>query len=92
MDWEVELCIVIGEKASRVKADDALSYVMGCTIAQDISARDWQKDKNSGQFLLGKVRRNLFYGSTYYVLREVPKTKARNTRRRHVKLNALYLY
>lgn len=54
VDWEVELTVVIGKKASNVKAADAFDYVLGYTVAQDISARDWQKTKNGGQFLLGK--------------------------------------
>lgn len=32
----------------------ALDYVFGYSIAQDISARDWQKIRNGGQFLIGK--------------------------------------
>ncbi|KAJ0170855.1 hypothetical protein K1T71_013627 [Dendrolimus kikuchii] len=54
VDWEVELVVVIGKKASSVKAANAFDYVLGYTIAQDISARDWQKERNMGQFLLGK--------------------------------------
>ncbi|KAM3960644.1 fumarylacetoacetate hydrolase [Aphomia sociella] len=54
VDWEVELTVVIGKKASFVKAADAYDYIFGYTVAQDISARDWQKEKNGGQFLLGK--------------------------------------
>ncbi|CAG9794819.1 unnamed protein product [Diatraea saccharalis] len=54
VDWEVELALVIGKEASCVKAADAFNYILGYTVAQDISARDWQKDKNAGQFLLGK--------------------------------------
>lgn len=55
MDWEVELVVVIGMKGSNIRPVDALDYVAGYTIAQDLSARDWQKEKNMGQFLLGKV-------------------------------------
>lgn len=40
VDWEVELAVVIGRTASRVSADDALDYVAGYTIANDLSARD----------------------------------------------------
>lgn len=32
-----------------------MDHVFGYTVAQDISARDWQKKKNGGQFLLGKA-------------------------------------
>ncbi|XP_013142781.1 PREDICTED: fumarylacetoacetate hydrolase domain-containing protein 2-like [Papilio polytes] len=54
VDWEVELAVVIGRTATNVKACVAYDYVLGYTVAQDISARDWQKSKNGGQFLLGK--------------------------------------
>ncbi|CAK1594485.1 unnamed protein product [Parnassius mnemosyne] len=54
VDWEVELTVVIGRAASNVKAANAFDYVLGYTVAQDISARDWQKNRNGGQFLLGK--------------------------------------
>ena len=42
VDWEVELAAVIGEPASRVSTDDALKYVRGYTIGNDVSARDLQ--------------------------------------------------
>lgn len=41
VDWEIELAVVIGRKASRVAAADALGYVAGYTIANDLSARDF---------------------------------------------------
>ncbi|CAH0697140.1 unnamed protein product [Spodoptera exigua] len=53
-DWEVELAVIIGKTASSVKAADAYKYIFGYTVAQDISGRDWQKEANGGQFLLGK--------------------------------------
>jgi 2-keto-4-pentenoate hydratase/2-oxohepta-3-ene-1,7-dioic acid hydratase in catechol pathway len=40
VDWELELAVVIGRTASRVCAADALAYVAGYTIANDLSARD----------------------------------------------------
>lgn len=40
VDWEVELAAVIGRRAWRVTRDEALSYVAGYTIANDITARD----------------------------------------------------
>jgi 2-keto-4-pentenoate hydratase/2-oxohepta-3-ene-1,7-dioic acid hydratase in catechol pathway len=54
LDWEVELAVVIGKTATHVKRADAWNYVFGYTVAQDISARDWQKQRNGGQFLIGK--------------------------------------
>ncbi|XP_060528621.1 fumarylacetoacetate hydrolase domain-containing protein 2A [Cylas formicarius] len=54
VDWEVELAVVIGKTAKNVDETRAQDYVFGYTVAQDISARDWQKRRNNGQFLLGK--------------------------------------
>ena len=39
MDYEIELAVVIGRRAERVKKEDALSYVAGYTIHNDVSAR-----------------------------------------------------
>jgi len=41
VDWEIELAVVIGRTARNVKAADALDYVAGYTIANDLSARDF---------------------------------------------------
>ena len=41
VDWEIELAVVIGRKASKVKAAEALDYVAGYTIVNDLSARDY---------------------------------------------------
>jgi 2-keto-4-pentenoate hydratase/2-oxohepta-3-ene-1,7-dioic acid hydratase in catechol pathway len=41
VDWEIELAVVIGREAYRVSAGDALDYVAGYTIANDLSARDF---------------------------------------------------
>ena len=42
VDWEVELAVVIGERACRVAPEDALGHVYGYTVANDVSARDLQ--------------------------------------------------
>jgi 2-keto-4-pentenoate hydratase/2-oxohepta-3-ene-1,7-dioic acid hydratase in catechol pathway len=42
VDYEAELCVVIGERAREVSADDALEYVAGYTPGNDVSARDLQ--------------------------------------------------
>lgn len=52
-DWEVELAVVIGRKAKYVKKADALKYVAGYTICNDVSERTFQK-KISGQWTKGK--------------------------------------
>jgi 2-keto-4-pentenoate hydratase/2-oxohepta-3-ene-1,7-dioic acid hydratase in catechol pathway len=48
--------VVIARDAKRVPRERAMDYVFGYTIANDISARDWQKDKDlgGGQFARGK--------------------------------------
>jgi 2-keto-4-pentenoate hydratase/2-oxohepta-3-ene-1,7-dioic acid hydratase in catechol pathway len=40
MDWEIELCAVIGRPAKDVPKEKALSYVAGYTVSNDLSARD----------------------------------------------------
>jgi 2-keto-4-pentenoate hydratase/2-oxohepta-3-ene-1,7-dioic acid hydratase in catechol pathway len=51
-DYEVELCVVIGKRARRVAAKDALKHVAGYTIYHDGSIRDWQF--HGSQFIPGK--------------------------------------
>jgi 2-keto-4-pentenoate hydratase/2-oxohepta-3-ene-1,7-dioic acid hydratase in catechol pathway len=41
VDWEIELAVVIGRRASKVPAAEAMNYVAGYTIANDLSARDY---------------------------------------------------
>jgi len=52
-DWEVELAVVIGRHAKYVSEDDALDYVAGYAIMNDVSERDFQQ-KRSGQWTKGK--------------------------------------
>lgn len=54
VDYEAELAIVIGAAGRDVSAADAMTLVGGYTVANDISARDWQLKKPAGQWLLGK--------------------------------------
>jgi ureidoglycolate lyase len=53
-DWEAELAFVIGRPARMVSQADALSYVAGYTICNDVSERDWQH-KKGGQWQKGKA-------------------------------------
>jgi len=48
IDYEVELCVVIGKRCKNVKKEDALKYVAGYTVGNDISARKWQGVKLGG--------------------------------------------
>ena len=52
-DWEVELAFVIGKKAQSVTEADALNYVAGYTICNDVSEREWQLEHGS-QWSKGK--------------------------------------
>ncbi len=46
VDWEGELALIMGKTARRVSREDALDYVFGYTVANDVSARDLQtRDK-----------------------------------------------
>lgn len=53
LDHEVEIAMVIGKKAKRVLENDAQDYVFGYCICNDISEREWQKNKG-GQWVKGK--------------------------------------
>lgn len=55
MDYEAELVVVIGRSAYCVAKDDAFDYVAGYMNGHDVSARDWQKGRPGGQWLLGKT-------------------------------------
>ena len=52
-DWEVELALVIGKKASYVSEADALNHVAGYVLHNDVSERAFQLEK-SGQWVKGK--------------------------------------
>lgn len=52
-DWEVELGVVIGKKASYVTEAEALAYVAGYTIVNDVSEREYQLERG-GQWDKGK--------------------------------------
>jgi 2-keto-4-pentenoate hydratase/2-oxohepta-3-ene-1,7-dioic acid hydratase in catechol pathway len=41
-DWEIELAVVIGKRATRLTVENATSCIAGYTVGIDLSARDWQ--------------------------------------------------
>jgi 2-keto-4-pentenoate hydratase/2-oxohepta-3-ene-1,7-dioic acid hydratase in catechol pathway len=45
MDWEVELAVVIGERASYVSPEDAPAYIAGYTVCDDVSERAFQLER-----------------------------------------------
>lgn len=54
LDWEVELGIVIGRRARNVSQAEALDYVAGFCLANDISERAYQLERSGGQWNKGK--------------------------------------
>ena len=52
-DWEVELGFVILKRASYVSEDEALNHILGFFLVNDVSEREWQKEK-CGQWVKGK--------------------------------------
>jgi len=53
VDWEAELAVVIGKRASKVKEEDAFDYILGYANCNDVSARDLQNEKGD-QWIMGK--------------------------------------
>lgn len=53
-DWEVELALVIGKEAHYVIESDALGYVAGYCVCNDVSEREFQLER-SGQWVKGKM-------------------------------------
>lgn len=51
LDWEVELAVIIGKRATRIAKEDAMSHVFGYTVLNDISARD---NRRAGQWIFSK--------------------------------------
>ena len=55
VDWEVELGIVMGARASYLDSEeDALAAVAGYVVSHDVSERDWQMNHSAGQWSMGK--------------------------------------
>jgi 2-keto-4-pentenoate hydratase/2-oxohepta-3-ene-1,7-dioic acid hydratase in catechol pathway len=61
-DWEIELVVAISRRAFKVEAAEAMSYVAGFTIGQDLSDRVLQRKGPAPQWSLGKSRYG--YGPT----------------------------
>jgi 2-keto-4-pentenoate hydratase/2-oxohepta-3-ene-1,7-dioic acid hydratase in catechol pathway len=55
VDYECELAIVIGKKCKNATRENALSFVLGYTCANDVSARDWQRQFGGSQWCRGKT-------------------------------------
>jgi 2-keto-4-pentenoate hydratase/2-oxohepta-3-ene-1,7-dioic acid hydratase in catechol pathway len=55
VDWEGEFCAVIGKPCYNVSADEALDYVAGYTLINDVSARDWIPVLMNAKGLMGPI-------------------------------------
>ena len=62
LDWEAEIALVIGKEARSVGKDDAMDYVAGFTILNDLSARDLMK-RYDVPFLFDWIGQKCFMGS-----------------------------
>lgn len=54
LDYECELVAVIGKTCADVPESKALDYVLGYSVGNDVSHRDWQLKRGGGQWGLGK--------------------------------------
>jgi len=81
LDLEVELGVVIGSTARRVPRDEALEYVAGYVVVNDVSARDWQGipaalaegEVGDGQWLRAKGSDTFLpMGSVFVTADEIP--------------------
>ena len=72
VDFEGELAVLISQDARDVTADQALEYVGGYAVANDVSARWWQKHGSGGQYCRGKSFDTFCPISEFVHIKEVP--------------------
>lgn len=54
VDYEAELAVVIGKRGKDISIPDAMDHIFGYACANDITARDWQTERQSGQWVRAK--------------------------------------
>ncbi|KAI9733097.1 MAG: hypothetical protein M1834_003644 [Cirrosporium novae-zelandiae] len=54
LDYECELVIIIGKSGRDIPASSALEHVLGYSVGDDVSHREWQLKRGGGQWSLGK--------------------------------------
>ena len=54
LDYECELVVVIGKEGKDIPESQALEYVLGYTVGNDVSHREWQFKRGGSQWGLGK--------------------------------------
>jgi 2-keto-4-pentenoate hydratase/2-oxohepta-3-ene-1,7-dioic acid hydratase in catechol pathway len=73
VDYEAELAIIIGRKVKNVSPSEAMDCILGYTCANDVSARDWQIEKQKKQWARGKSFDTFCPMGPYLVMRdEIP--------------------
>jgi 2-keto-4-pentenoate hydratase/2-oxohepta-3-ene-1,7-dioic acid hydratase in catechol pathway len=55
VDFEAELVVVVGKKGRNLTAAAAVEHIAGYAVGHDVSARDWQLEKDGKQWLAGKT-------------------------------------
>lgn len=55
VDYEAELVIVVGKRGRHLTMENANEYIAGYTVGHDVSARDWQLEKDGKQWMAGKT-------------------------------------
>jgi 2,4-diketo-3-deoxy-L-fuconate hydrolase len=68
-DWEVELAVIIGKKATYVGKEEAMDYVAGYALHNDVSERDFQLN-HGGQWVKGKSADNFAPLGPYLVTKD----------------------
>jgi 2-keto-4-pentenoate hydratase/2-oxohepta-3-ene-1,7-dioic acid hydratase in catechol pathway len=83
VDYEAELVIVVGKRGRRIGEGAAMSHVAGYSIGHDVSARDWQLEKDGKQWMVGKTFDTFApVGPTLVTADEVPNPHALGIRLR----------
>jgi 2-keto-4-pentenoate hydratase/2-oxohepta-3-ene-1,7-dioic acid hydratase in catechol pathway len=54
-DWEVELGVIIGKQAKNISKEKSMDHIFGYCIVNDISEREYQLERSSGQWDKGKA-------------------------------------
>jgi len=54
-DWEVELGIIIGKQTKNISEDKSMDHIFGFCIVNDVSEREYQLERSSGQWDKGKA-------------------------------------
>lgn len=54
LDYECELVVIIGRAAKNISTSKASDYILGYSVGNDVSHREWQLHQGGGQWSLGK--------------------------------------